>query len=166
MLELFKDFLSGSVTEKHYKAMLYSFIIFYKAILLLEIIHLLSASLQMLTVRSLWLGWCWRYLLIFSGSVSCLPSPDSVVSQHIFSSLTPLPFIFFCDSFKKSLLLTLPLFFNTSYLFSLILITNRSCLCFQNIRNDLFFNAGEFYSGIYDEELQEILLANKRRIFF
>lgn len=37
---------------------------------------------------------------------------------------------------------------------------------FLNIRNDLFFNAGEFYRGIYDEELQEILLANKRRIFF
>lgn len=46
--ELFKDFLYGSVTEINYKAIPYTFIIFYKVILLLEIINTLMNLLSAL----------------------------------------------------------------------------------------------------------------------
>lgn len=107
VLELFKDFLSGSVTEKHYKAMLYSFIIFYKAILLLEIIHYTPCSLPS--------SKCWllevmtRMVLMLSSYLFrfCLLPPWlscqvlTQLSQHIFSSLTPLPLSFFVIPLKS-----------------------------------------------------------------
>lgn len=157
MLELFKDFLSGSVTEKHYKAMLYSFIIFYKAILLLEIIHLLSASLQMLTVRSLWLGWCWRYLLIFSGSVSCLPSPDSVVSQYIFSSLTPLPLSFF----------VIPLKSHTIDITSLFLIYHICFLSFSSPIGAAYVSRTSemIYFSMLENSTEEFMMRNYKKFY-